>query len=85
MFKGGVMMTIEIQQKGINMSVNDIERKVKDYWKMDQRKVKDISSKNANVYFVPEEEMVYFVINQDLKDEMKGEFHISEIFDLKAE
>lgn len=78
-------MVIEIQQKGINMLTNDLEKKVKDFWKLEGNKVKDIDNSSTKIYFIPEQERVHFVINEGKKSEMKSSFHISEVFDLKAD
>ena len=61
---------IEVFGKKIEHKV--IVEKVKEIWKADGNKVKDLS--NLEVYYKPEEQMCYYVIN----GEVEGSFSVAE-------
>ena len=61
---------IIVEFQGIQTTIKDIEEKLKDSWKENGGKLKDI--KNVDIYFKPEEKMCYYVVNES----EKGSFSI---------
>lgn len=53
---------VTFQHEGIDVRLSHLERRVKDVWKSDGRKVKDI--KELVLYVKPEDGLVYYVINE---------------------
>lgn len=51
-----------VEFQGVQSSVKDMEDAVKEAWKAQGGKVKDI--KTVEIYFKPEEKMCYYVINE---------------------
>jgi len=63
-----------IEFKGSQISQKDLFVKARHEWKNKGNKVKDLAT--VNIYYKPEEQMCYYVMNEGLKNEMTGSFEI---------
>jgi len=54
-----------VEYGGNRIEFNKLVEKIKEIWKADGNLMKDI--KSVEVYFKPEENMCYYVINEDIK------------------
>lgn len=66
--------TMFVEYQGAQFNQKDIFNKAKLVWKESGNMVKDL--KSVNVYFKPEEQTCYFVMNKDMENEMSGSFEI---------
>lgn len=61
-------LDLHIEAFGNKIEHKVLVEKVKDLWKADGNKVKDINT--LEIYYKPEENMCYYVINTDVKGEV---------------
>jgi len=59
-----------VEFAGKSMDYNTLLTRIKEIWKTDGNMVKDL--KSVEIYFKPEENMCYYVINED----QKGSFEV---------
>ncbi len=64
--------TMFVEYQGIQFNQKDIFNKARLIWKDSGNRVKDL--KYVNVYFKPEENTCYYVMNKDMENEMSGSF-----------
>lgn len=63
-----------IEFNGNQVNQKDLFNKARQEWKDNDNKVKDL--KTVDVYYKPEEQKCYYVMNKDSKDELTGSFNI---------
>ncbi len=66
--------SVFIEFKGKQINQKEILDKARQEWKNSGNKVKDL--KNVNVYYKPEENKCYYVMNESSSNELTGSFEI---------
>lgn len=51
-----------IEFSGVQVNVEELEKKFKEFWKSQNKKIKEIQS--LNMYYNVEEQKCYFVVNE---------------------
>ena len=69
-----VKETMYVEFKGSQVNQKDLFNSAKQEWKNAGNKVKDLIT--TDIYFQPEENKCYYVLNRDLETEIKGFFEV---------
>lgn len=65
--------TMFVEYQGKQFNQKDLFSKARQEWKDSGNKVKDL--KSVNIYFKPEEQTCYYVMNEGSKEELSGSFN----------